>query len=139
MKSHVLAALSTAAQSLFVVIVVATLACVTPLPPSPGPSPVPTPDASVTMFDDATIDCAIIAENPPVDRVRTCLDVTNTDTCMEDLVAGTITKDVVGCTARGLSMLLHVAIAKDVATAQMSVEAAAADSWFRRHRISVRR
>ena len=139
MKSPVLAALSTAAQSLFVVIVVATLACVNPLPPTPGPGPGPTPDASVAMFDDVTIDCSIVGKNPPVDRVRTCLDVANTDSCMEDLVVGTVTKDAVGCTARGIGMLLHVAVAKNVATAQMATEAVAVDEWFRRHRISVRR
>lgn len=124
-------------RAALIAIVASMLACAT-VSPTPDPTPPPSPDAAVDIFTGATIDCSVEFTNPPVDLVRTCADVTNTDSCLADLVAGTTTADVVGCTARGLDMSLHVGIARGTANDTMKAEAAAIDRWFRTHNISVR-
>ena len=118
--------------------VVAFLSCVTPLPPTPVPTPVPSGDAPRDPFAGVTADCSTEFYNPPVDNVRKCLDAGNTATCMSDLVVGTVTPDVIVCTARGIGMALHVAIARGGASDDVKSEAVALDFWIRAEGISIR-
>jgi hypothetical protein len=121
--------------------VVAMLSCVTPLPPTPIPTPVAdagTVDANPDKFINVTIDCAEEVPNPPTEDVRTCLEVSNTSSCMSDLVVGTRTADVVGCTARNYGMILFVKIERGTATDIEKFEAASYNYWIKAHGISVR-
>lgn len=116
----------------------ALLSCVTPLPTPPVPTPSPNPDAAGDIFTGATIDCSIEAMNPPVDEVRTCGDVANTDSCLVNLVSDTRTVDVIGCTVRSLGMTLHVNKTRGTASEAEVAEVSAFDRWFRTHNISIR-
>jgi len=122
--------------------------CLHPMPPPGPPEPAPVADAGMSDAPDADLfpkgallDCSLVAEPRPADIVHTCLDVTNTSSCLSDVVcrlSSNLTSGVlesIGCTVRDFSMRLHVEIAKRTATDVQVQEANAADHWISEHGI----
>jgi hypothetical protein len=93
------------------------------------------------VFYGITADCSlpVVAQQSSgiTDQVRTCLDVTNTSTCLVQLTK-VAAKDTIVCRVQQFDMDLHVAVAKGTANDTMKAEAAAASKWIRAEGVGIR-